>query len=180
MLMTDQSQWKEDAQRVVEIIRLSESVDTKLDAGEVDAGLLSDFNLGLIPYLGLIAKNCGNLSVTRDITKFLVDQKFLKYLELYKKTPKVEKLHKNVGFLVEETIDCVVNVLFDIFDDDYSYNKPIFHDGGLLQVLKDKLSEFRIIFKKVDKNVSQDVKERMKETLNNLQSFVKYKQGELK
>jgi len=180
MLMTDQSQWKEDAQRVVEIIRLSESVDTKLDAGEVDAGLLSDFNLGLIPYLGLIAKNCGNLSVTRDITKFLVDQKFLKYLELYKKTPKVEKLHKNVGFLVEVTIDCVVNILFDIFDDDYSYNKPIFHDGGLLQVLKDKLSEFRIIFKKVDKNVSQDVKERMKETLNNLQSFVKYKQGELK
>lgn len=118
--------------------------------------------------------------MTRDITKFLVDQKFLKYLELYKKTPKVEKLHKSIGFLVEETIDCVVNVLFDIFDDDYSYNKPIFHDGGLLQVLKDKISEFRIIFKKVDKNVNQDVKERMKETLNNLQSFIKYKQGELK
>lgn len=179
MLMTDQTQWNEDVQRVVQIIRLSESVGSKLEAGEIDAGLLLDFNLGLIPYLGLIAKNCGDNSVTKDITKFLVDQKFLRYLELYKKTQKVEKLHKKIGFLVEETVDCVINVIFDIFDDDYSYNRSIFHDGGLLQVLKEKLPEFRTIFKKVDKNVNQDVKDRMKETLNNLQSFIKYKQGEL-
>ncbi|GMG21945.1 unnamed protein product [Ambrosiozyma monospora] len=66
-----------------------------------------------------------------------------------------------------------------MFDDDYPYNRPVFHEGGLLKVLEECYDEYRHIYKSIDKKVNLELKERSEDTLTNLDRFIKYKKTEL-
>ncbi|VEU20541.1 DEKNAAC101494 [Brettanomyces naardenensis] len=178
-MQIDYSHWNVTVDQVVQLVRVSSDISSKVDSEEIDSSLLLQFNQNLIPFLAKIAKNCGDINITKDIVKFLVDEKLLKYLESYGNFKNAEILHKKLGFLIEEALDLVVNGIFEIFDDDYDYNRPIFHDGGLLQVLKDHSEELRGVFKNIDKNVNPELRRRSLETIQNLQEFIKYKDGEL-
>lgn len=179
MDMNDKSLWNVDKDRVVKLIQYSQLVFNGVKSDSIDAGIFLDFNQYLIAYLSKIAKNCGSDAITGDVTKFLVDEKFVKYFEWYKQFKTPFELHKKLGYLIEETLNSVVNAIFDVYDDEYQYNRPIFHEGGLLQLLIDRKPDFKKVYKAVDKNVNKVVRHTLQETLENLTRFIAYKHQEL-
>ncbi|QPG77368.1 hypothetical protein FOA43_004781 [Brettanomyces nanus] len=177
--MEDVSRWNVNADQMAKLTQLSGVISSKVEAGDVDALNFLQFNQFLIMYIGKISKNCDDLEITKGIVKFLVDEKFLKYLTLYGTFKNAEQLHNKLGYLIEDTLNLAINAIFDVFDDDYSYNRPIFHEGGLLQVLKDHKDELKRVYKYIDKNVNPQVKKRTQETMENLVRFIEYKETEL-
>jgi hypothetical protein len=71
-----------------------------------------------------------------------------------------------------------INSIFEMFDDDYSYNRPIYHDGNMGDILTNALADYKKIYKNIDKNVNLRLKKQSEETLNNLQRFIEYKKTE--
>lgn len=137
----------------------------------------------LLMYLSIIAKNINNLEVTKAIVEFIVKYNLIEPISFYNNKLQsglnISKFHKQYNYFIEESINISINSLFELFDDDYSYNKTIYHDGDLNNVLINILSDYRKIYKNIDKNVNLRLKRQTEETLNNLQRFIEYKKTEL-
>lgn len=137
----------------------------------------------LLMYLSIIAKNINNLEVTKAIVEFIVKYNLIEPISFYNNKLQsglnISKFHKQYNYFIEESINISINSLFELFDDDYSYNKTIYHEGDLNNVLINILSDYRKIYKNIDKNVNLRLKRQTEETLNNLQRFIEYKKTEL-
>ena len=74
----------------------------------------------------------------------------------------------------------ITGALFEVYSDsEFTYDMPVFVNGGYLSILQDKvLPNLRNIFKMVDKNKDATLKEKCNDTFNNLQSFIQYKSTE--
>lgn len=166
-----------NVQLVDKLIKLSEEVSNSIDSNQVDTSSLQELNKFVIPYLAQVAKT--NEEATAQIVKFIVDEKLIKYLNSYQTFKTAQMAHKKLGFLIEETLYSVINALFEVFDDDYSYNREIFHEQGLLSLLEEKTPELKRIYKAIDKNVEPELKARIEETVNNLDRFIEYKRSEI-
>lgn len=150
---------------------------------DVDIDLEIQFITTLLMYLSIIAKNINNLEVTKLIVEFIIKYNLLETINFYNKKLSsdglnISKFHKQYKYLVEETINIAINSIFELFDDDYSYNKALYHDGNLENILTNVLSDYKKIYKNIDKNVNLSLKRQSEETLNNLQRFIEYKKTE--
>lgn len=74
----------------------------------------------------------------------------------------------------------VTSAFFEIYSDsNFSYDLPVFVNGGFLAILKEKVSSnLKDIFKMVDKNKNPELKQKCTDTLNTLDSFIQYKTNE--
>lgn len=148
-----------------------------------DIELQIQFISTLVMYLSIVAKNIGNLEVTKSIVEYIVKYNVLEPISFYNTQLttgglNVSKFHRKYKFLVEETLNVSINSIFEMFDDDYSYNRAIYHDGGMGEILANLLNDYKKIYKNIDKNVNFRLKKQSEETLNNLQRFIEYKKTE--
>ncbi|GMG30770.1 unnamed protein product [Ambrosiozyma monospora] len=132
LLFYDQAQGKisADAKLVSLLITLSNAIDFN----NHEANQIIQFSTVLISYLTLIGKGCDSIDTTQEISKFIVDTQLLGPIKLYKSFRNTSELHKKFKFLVEYTLLNSINAIFEMFDDDYPYNRPVFHEGGLLKI----------------------------------------------
>lgn len=74
----------------------------------------------------------------------------------------------------------ITSALFELYSDsEFTYDLPVFVNGGYLAILQDKvLPNLRNVFKMVDKNKDPALKEKCNDTFNTLQSFIQYKATE--
>ncbi len=148
-----------------------------------DIDLQIQFVTTLIMYLSIVAKNINNIEVTKNIVEFIVKNNVLEPISFYNAQLStgglnVSKFHRKYKYLVEETMNVSINSIFEMFDDDYSYNRPIYHDGNMSDILTNALADYKKIYKNIDKNVNLRLKKQTEETLNNLQRFIEYKKTE--
>ena len=148
-----------------------------------DIDLQIQFVTTLIMYLSIVAKNINNIEVTKNIVEFIVKNNVLEPISFYNAQLStgglnVSKFHRKYKYLVEETMNVSINSIFEMFDDDYSYNRPIYHDGNMGDILTNALADYKKIYKNIDKNVNLRLKKQSEETLNNLQRFIEYKKTE--
>jgi len=178
------------------------------DEDDRDIDILIQYTSTLVPYLTVIAKYAENDELTKVISQYLVDQLLIQPVTFYKTkltpTESVEsttesvvdvdkkkkkkgkkggkmttaKYHNQYGYIVESTLNEAINSIFELFDDDYSYNREIYHNGGLHQVLGGILPEYKLIYKNIDKNQQIGLKKRSEDTLMNLGRFIIYKETE--
>ncbi|KAG7696467.1 hypothetical protein KL951_002923 [Ogataea haglerorum] len=132
----------------------------------------------LLHILTKIGKHCNDLELTTNITKLIVDKNFVEPISYYNST-RLGDLRKKHRYLIEMVLLDSINSIFDLFDDDYPYNKPIYHEGGLHQVLKDNLPHYKKIYKAIDKNSEPQLKALSEEAFQNLERFIQYKEGEV-
>ncbi|KAG7926536.1 hypothetical protein KL925_003586 [Ogataea polymorpha] len=133
----------------------------------------------LLHILTKIGKHSDDLELTTSITKFIVDKNFVEPITYYNST-RLGELRKKHQYLIETVLVDSTNSIFDLFDDDYPYNKPIYHEGGLHQLLKDNLPYYKKIYKAIDKNSEPQLKVLYEEAFQNLERFIQYKEGEAK
>jgi hypothetical protein len=147
-----------------------------------DVELQIQFITTLLMFLSLIAKNINNIEITKAIVEFIIKYNLIEPITFYNSKLKnglnISKFHKKYNYLIEESINISINSIFELFDDDYSYNKPIYHDGNLNSVLINILDDYKKIYKNIDKNVNLRLKKQTEETINNLQRFIEYKKTE--
>ncbi|AWU76021.1 uncharacterized protein C5L36_0B12480 [Pichia kudriavzevii] len=136
----------------------------------------------LLMYLSIIAKNINNLEVTKTIVEFIIKYNIVEKIEFYNgelsNGLNVSKFHKKYNYLVEESINVAINSIFELFDDDYPYNRELYHNGNLGGILANTLQDYKKIYKNIDKNINLRLKKQTEETLSNLQRFIEYKQTE--
>lgn len=74
----------------------------------------------------------------------------------------------------------ITSALFELYSDsEFTYDLPVFVNGGYLAILQDKvLPNLRNVFKMVDKNKDPALKEKCNDTFHTLQSFIQYKATE--
>lgn len=147
-----------------------------------DVGLLIQFTTSLLMYLSLLAKCIGNIETTRAIVEFIVKYNLTGPINFYNSKLQnglnVSKFHQKYHYMVEETVNIAINSIFEMFDDDYPYNRPIYHGGNLNEVLINVLGDYKKLYKNIDKNLNFRLKKQTEETLNNLQRFIEYKKTE--
>ncbi|ODV83893.1 hypothetical protein CANARDRAFT_185902, partial [[Candida] arabinofermentans NRRL YB-2248] len=143
-----------------------------------NSNLISQYTTSLLNFITIIAKNCNSIELTSTITKFIVDENILNLMNKYESTT-ITEIHKSYNYLIESILIDSINCIFELFDDDYSYNREIYHTGKLGEFLQTQvLSKFRKIYKNIDKFKQPELKERAEETLTNLDRFIKYKETE--
>ncbi|GMM31036.1 Syo1 protein [Martiniozyma asiatica (nom. inval.)] len=173
---------KEIENGIVDYLLNVKLVDFNNIDSEKDNEILTQYITTLIPLLTKIGKFCNNDEKTKQISQFIVDSMLISPLTFYKNALagklSVAKYHVKFGYIVESTLNESINAIFEMFDDNYSYNKAIYHDGGLNTVLDTVLSEYKIIYKNIDKNQQMGLKRRSEDTLANLGRFIEYKTGE--
>lgn len=157
-----------------------ENIDNEIDP---DIELKIQFITTLLMYLSLLAKAIATVETVKPIVEFIIQYNLVKPIEFYNsKTTKgglnISKFHTKYKYLVEESINLAINSIFEIFDDDYPYNRPIYHAGNLNGLLNNMLSDYKKIYKNIDKNVNFSLKKQTEETVNNLQRFIEYKKSE--
>ncbi|KAH3671111.1 hypothetical protein OGAPHI_000822 [Ogataea philodendri] len=128
--------------------------------------------------LTALGKTSQDLDFVTNITKLIVDKNFVEPIKYYNST-RLGELRKKHQYLLEDVLVGAVNCIIDLYDDDYFYNKPLYHEGGLGDVLKSHLADYKKIYKAIDKNSQPQLKQVSEETLQNLERFVRYKDGEL-
>lgn len=153
----------------------------KYDSNDIE--LKIQFITSLLIYLSLIAKNSKNIEIIKKIVNFIIKYNLIEPIEFYKnqlKISNISKFHKIYNYLIEESINLSINSIFEIFDDDYFYNKLIYHDENLNNLLLNILIDYKKIYKNIDKNLNFQLKKQTEETINNLQRFIEYKNSEYK
>ena len=148
----------------------------------IDSELQLQFITSLLIYLSLLAKCIGNIETTKAIVNFIVRHNitipFSFYNTQLKSGLNISKFHHKYHYLVEETVTLAINSIFEMFDDDYPYNRPIYHGGNLNEILISVLGDYKKLYKNIDKNLNLRLKKQTEETLNNLQRFIEYKKTE--
>jgi hypothetical protein len=167
--------------------QISKLIETGVKSAQLDEftdiDLQIQFVTTLIMYLSIVAKNINNIEVTKNIVEYIVKNNVLEPISFYNAQLStgglnVSKFHRKYKYLVEETMNISINSIFEMFDDDYSYNRPIYHDGNMGDILTNALADYKKIYKNIDKNVNLRLKKQSEETLNNLQRFIEYKKTE--
>ena len=167
--------------------QISKLIETGVKSAQLDEftdiDLQIQFVTTLIMYLSIVAKNINNIEVTKNIVEYIVKNNVLEPISFYNAQLStgglnVSKFHRKYKYLVEETMNVSINSIFEMFDDDYSYNRPIYHDGNMGDILTNALADYKKIYKNIDKNVNLRLKKQTEETLNNLQRFIEYKKTE--
>lgn len=167
--------------------QISKLIETGVKSAQLDEftdiDLQIQFVTTLIMYLSIVAKNINNIEVTKNIVEYIVKNNVLEPISFYNAQLStgglnVSKFHRKYKYLVEETMNVSINSIFEMFDDDYSYNRPIYHDGNMGDILTNALADYKKIYKNIDKNVNLRLKKQSEETLNNLQRFIEYKKTE--
>lgn len=168
---------------ITQINKLIEiSIKNKIDEF-TDIEIQIQFITSLLMYLSIIAKNINNLEITKNIVEFIIKYNLIEPINFYNNKLTNDKLniskyHKKYHYLVEESINIAINSIFEMFDDDYSYNRIIYHDGKMNDLLINIMQDYKKIYKNIDKNVNLKLKRQTEETLNNLQRFIDYKKTE--
>lgn len=168
---------------IIQINKLIEiSIKNKIDEF-TDIEIQIQFITSLLMYLSIIAKNINNLEITKNIVEFIIKYNLIEPINFYNNKLTNDKLniskyHKKYQYLVEESINIAINSIFEMFDDDYSYNRIIYHDGKMNDLLINIMQDYKKIYKNIDKNVNSKLKRQTEETLNNLQRFIDYKKTE--
>lgn len=168
---------------ITQINKLIEiSIKNKIDEF-TDIEIQIQFITSLLMYLSIIAKNINNLEITKNIVEFIIKYNLIEPINFYNNKLTNDKLniskyHKKYQYLVEESINIAINSIFEMFDDDYSYNRIIYHDGKMNDLLINIMQDYKKIYKNIDKNVNLKLKRQTEETLNNLQRFIDYKKTE--
>lgn len=183
LLEIDNTKFMLELNTINELIELGMKKVNYKDLDFTNIELQIQFITSLLLYLSLIAKNINNIEVTKKIVEFIVQNNLIIPIEFYNKqiaSTNVSKFHSKYNYLVEESINLSVNSIFELFDDDYSYNKEIYHNGNLNDVLKNILADYKKIYKNIDKNLNFQLKKQTEESINNLQRFIEYKNSELK
>lgn len=168
---------------ITQINKLIEiSIKNKIDEF-TDIEIQIQFITSLLMYLSIIAKNINNLEITKNIVEFIIKYNLIEPINFYNNKLTNDKLniskyHKKYHYLVEESINIAINSIFEMFDDDYSYNRIIYHDGKMNELLINIMQDYKKIYKNIDKNVNLKLKRQTEETLNNLQRFIDYKKTE--
>lgn len=168
---------------ITQINKLIEiSIKNKIDEF-TDIEIQIQFITSLLMYLSIIAKNINNLEITKNIVEFTIKYNLIEPINFYNNKLTNDKLniskyHKKYQYLVEESINIAINSIFEMFDDDYSYNRIIYHDGKMNDLLINIMQDYKKIYKNIDKNVNLKLKRQTEETLNNLQRFIDYKKTE--
>lgn len=178
-----------DSQGIEKIIEISSTnlLNFETNEEELNNDILVQYSTILIQYLTIIGKKCSNDEITQLITKFIVDKLMINSVSFYnaKITPKegkkltIAKYHSRYGYIIENVLNESINSIIEIFDDNYSYNVSIYHNGGLDKVLSNLLPEYKLIYKNIDKNNQFGLKKRSEDTLMNLGRFIIYKSTEL-
>lgn len=180
LLELDPSKFASEETQVNTLIQLGVKVSS-IDAA-VDLESKLQFITSLLMYLSLLAKYVGNIETTKAIVDFIVKYNISIPLSFYNTQLEsglnISKFHNKYHYLVEETVTLAINSVFEMFDDDYPYNRPIYHGGNLNEVLISVMGDYKKLYKNIDKNLNLRLKKQAEETLNNLQRFIEYKKTE--
>lgn len=178
ILEINPSKFVNEENQINQLINLSLKLN-KYESTNIE--LQIEFITCLLMYLSLLAKCIGNIETVRAIVEFIVKYNLIEPIEFYNnqlKNLNISKFHNKYNYLIEESINISINSIFEMFDDDYPYNKPIYHGDKLNDVLINILIDYKKIYKNIDKNLNSKLKKQTEETINNLQRFIEYKKTE--
>lgn len=123
----------------------------------------------LIPIIGFLASMAiiiDNVDITLSISEFIMQT-----INALSRTN-----HQDLSVI--EVIIEAINAIFDIFGDEYEYDYAIFVKLEYLARLTQIHADFKLMYKKIDKNKTLELKLKAEGILNNLGRFIDYKQKE--
>jgi len=180
LLEIDPSKFASEETQVNALIELGMKMSS-IDVA-IDSELQLQFITSLLIYLSLLAKCIENIETTKAIVNFIIRYNitipFSFYNTQLKSGLNISKFHHKYHYFVEETVTLAINSIFEMFDDDYPYNRPIYHGENLNEILISVLGDYKKLYKNIDKNLNLRLKKQTEETLNNLQRFIEYKKTE--
>lgn len=171
-----------EGENVVFVNELAKYIDSQLKFDEfTDSGAVSRLVIAACAYFPQI-KNKLQVETIKDITILAVERILLNAINFYKSElnkMNISKLHNKWGYIFETCVAASVILIFELYDDDYAYNRELYHgSNGVGIAIESAFEDINKMYKNVDKNKNAQVKSEMREIVENLKRFIEYKKTE--
>lgn len=169
-------------ENIVFVNEILKYTETQLKFDEfTDASAVSRLVISVCSYLPQIKEKL-DFEVIKNVTILVVEKILLNSLNFYKSEltkMNISKLHNKWGYVFETCVAAAVILLFELYDDDYSYNRELYHgQNGVGIAIENIYDSINQMYKNVDKNKNAQVKGEMREIVENLRRFIEYKKTE--
>ncbi|TID18149.1 hypothetical protein CANINC_003890 [Pichia inconspicua] len=170
------------AENITFVNEIAKYTDSQLKFDEfTDGGAVSRLVIAVCAYFPQV-KDTFQIENIKDITVLAVEKILLNAINSYKSElskMNISKLHNKWGYLFETCVAAAVILIFELYDDDYPYNRELYHgSNGVGNVIENAFEDINKMYKNVDKNKNVQVKNEMREIVENLKRFIEYKKSE--